>query len=154
MNHYRRLTTLEIPPVLHAIKSNWGLFHYWPHRIKLMSLRLRTFAEKGTTCSVCGLPASHFAIERHNHVSQSSSYHLNLWGIDQEGKEILFTHDHTLARALGGKDSMTNTTTMCFDCNMRKSIDEGKIAKERADQKRAKIIDINSDIRHNISVVF
>ncbi|MNE07882.1 hypothetical protein D3C80_1005220 [compost metagenome] len=34
---------------------------------------------------------------------------------------MLFTHDHTLARSLGGTDDASNTTTMCAKCNFLKS---------------------------------
>ena len=89
--------------------------------VKIHSLRLRTFAIHGTVCSSCGLHATHFAVERTSKNTNHSSYHINLYGINSDGREVLFTHDHTLARALGGKDSIENTTTMCSPCNNKKS---------------------------------
>lgn len=88
------------------------------HQVKVTSLRLRTFA-KSCECSACGLKATHFAVE------SNSDWHLNLWadrGPDK--KEMLFTHDHTLARGLGGADDESNVTTMCAKCNHQKSIGE------------------------------
>lgn len=87
-------------------------------KVNVTSLRLQTFA-KSCTCSDCGLEATHFAVEN------NSNWHLNLWadrGPDK--KEMLFTHDHTLARSLGGADDETNVTTMCAKCNHKKSIGE------------------------------
>lgn len=105
--------------------------------VHLTSLRLLTFFQKGTTCSCCGLKASYFAFERNagkKGKQAEGSYHLNLWGVNEEGEEILFTHDHTLARVLGGADDGTNTTTMCTKCNCEKS----KLEKVLAQEKRAK----------------
>jgi hypothetical protein len=99
--------------------------------VGISSLRLQTFFNHGTTCSCCGLEASHFAIERNDADElRNSPYHLNLWGVNSEGEEVLFTHDHILARALGGKDNLSNTQTMCTICNFEKSIEEGKKAAE------------------------
>lgn len=94
--------------------------------VKLFSkgMRLRTFFVHGTKCSACGLEASHYAVERPAHESGDFPYHLNLWGFDANGNEVLFTHDHTLARSAGGKDHISNTTTMCSPCNFDKSLYE------------------------------
>jgi len=89
--------------------------------LKFSGLRLQTFAEKGTTCSGCGVKATHFAIERDmGAVLKNGGYHLNLWGIDSDGDEVLFTHDHIVARALFGRDALSNTQTMCCHCNWLK----------------------------------
>lgn len=96
------------------------------------SLRLRTFLASGVVCKCCGLEATHFALERNYAMEQSGgSYHLNLWGVDAEGGEVLFTHDHILARSLGGADNLSNTQTMCGPCNWEKGISEGATAGER-----------------------
>lgn len=85
--------------------------------VKVSSLRLRTFALKGTKCSCCGLEATHFNIECA--VANKNQWHLNLYAGD-----ILFTHDHTLSRGMGGADAIENTTTMCYPCNFEKSKSE------------------------------
>ena len=88
--------------------------------LNISSLRLQTFAMKGTVCKCCGLKATHFAIERDiATASKDGPYHLNLWGI-KDDEEVIFTHDHTLARGLGGKDNINNTKTMCCYCNWEK----------------------------------
>lgn len=131
---YDRLGTVAIETVhtdqLHA----WGLLatnnrpkiDYLGVSVKLFSkgMRLRTFFVHGTKCSACGLEASHYAVERPAHESGDFPYHLNLWGFDANGQEVLFTHDHTLARSAGGKDAISNTTTMCSPCNFTKSLVE------------------------------
>lgn len=89
--------------------------------VGISSLRLRTFAQKGTTCVKCGAQATYFALERDLcHAETDSGYHLNLWGEDYDGEPMIFTHDHILARALGGKDRIENTQTMCCHCNWEK----------------------------------
>lgn len=85
--------------------------------LKTCGNRLRCFVNS-TTCSCCGLEATHFAIERP--FKSNDGLHLNLYGI-LDGKEVLFTHDHTLARCLGGEDKLHNCTTMCTICNSNKS---------------------------------
>jgi hypothetical protein len=88
------------------------------------SLRLETFVRKGLTCACCGLKATFFAIERNlADAARNGPYHLNLWGV-KDGEEILFTHDHVLARSAGGKDTIENTQTMCTVCNFEKSLTE------------------------------
>jgi hypothetical protein len=95
--------------------------------VNVTSLRLQTFLQKGTRCVHCGLNASHFAIER----SRGNSWHLNLWGVKESGEEILFTHDHILARGLGGLDRPENTQTMCTECNFQKSLEENKLKQQK-----------------------
>lgn len=116
---YERLGVVEIEDVSPEKENDVFL----GENVKLSSLRMRTFLTKGTVCSSCGLSAKFFAVERHIRANHQK-YHLNLYGINDEGNEILFTHDHTLARSLGGKDHINNTTTMCTVCNGIKAIKE------------------------------
>lgn len=134
---YERFGTLPISQVIETIKSQIGQrkgkgkVEFLGQTVNCTSLRLRTFALKGTVCSKCGLEATHFALERTNHPTHANSpYHLNLWGI-KDGREILFTHDHTLARSLGGLDNLSNTTTMCEPCNSKKAVGEQAEAERR-----------------------
>lgn len=87
---------------------------------KSRSQRLPTFVRCGTTCVTCGLQASYFAVEMSKY-QKAKRWHLNLYGVNAEGKEILFTHDHVLARSVGGADDQTNTQTMCDPCNAHKA---------------------------------
>lgn len=48
------------------------------------------------------------------------SYHLNLYAVDENGKEILMTKDHIIPKSKGGKDHISNYQTMCVRCNMTK----------------------------------
>lgn len=116
----------EVLPLILDKTVDRAVFH--GHSVGVSSLRLITFAVKGLECSSCGLKATHFAVEGHERKSGElpESYHLNLWAdrSHEDKGEMLMTHDHTLARGLGGKDHIDNTTTMCSKCNYQKSIQE------------------------------
>lgn len=89
--------------------------------VKVAGLRLETFATKGLKCAKCQLQATFFAIERDSGKEATNGvYHLNLYGV-QDGVEVLFTHDHIIARANGGADKLHNTQTMCYWCNQEKA---------------------------------
>ena|ERR1035437_519425 len=96
--------------------------------INVKSLRLQTFLEKGTVCVKCGRIGTHFAVERS---TNQEVYHLNLWATDEQGDEYLMTHDHILARSLGGADKIENTQTMCSPCNAEKGQEELKLLLEK-----------------------
>lgn len=130
---YQRLGKVSIETVREAQAKVWNdgkppqaKLNVLGTNVKLFSkgTRLKTFFEHGTECSACGLQASFYAVERPAHETGDFPYHLNLWGIDGKGQEVLFTHDHTLARSAGGKDHTSNTTTMCSPCNFAKSLVE------------------------------
>lgn len=136
-NVYSRLGVVDIQTVRLAQAGEYARIiqpgkqppakvEYFGRKVKLFSdgTRLKTFYINGTQCSACGLEARFYAVERHVHHTGDSPYHLNLWGIDANGDEVLFTHDHTLARSAGGADHISNTTTMCSPCNFAKSLVE------------------------------
>ena len=45
---------------------------------------------------------------------------MNLYAIDENGKEVLMTKDHILPKSKGGKDEIDNYQTMCIRCNEAK----------------------------------
>lgn len=85
--------------------------------IKGNSQRYQTFFTKGITCVCCGIEGKYFAKEKTIH---DKSYHLNLYAIDKNGKEVLMTKDHILPKSRGGKDHIDNYQTMCINCNVAK----------------------------------
>lgn len=101
---------------------------FFGQNVRLGSLRLQTFLNYGVICSTCKKEADFFAIERHK---ENTSYHINLYSKGADGNDLLFTHDHILARSLGGADKIENTQTMCTECNSIKSIGERKLLDER-----------------------
>lgn len=87
-------------------------------QVKSGSQRYELFMTKGTTCVCCGLKAQYFGIERH--ITCGPRPHLNLYGIDDAGDEVLFTKDHIVAIANKGKNIIKNYQTMCMPCNREK----------------------------------
>ena len=139
---YERLGVLPLEPVLEAIRLRLAyeqdpenqpeapLFVRWlGKKVCVGGLRLQTFAAHGVACALpgCACRGEYFAIERgldrHGRVFKKT-YHLNLYGVTAGGKESIFTHDHTLARSLGGADDLTNTLPMCATCNRWKGTKE------------------------------
>lgn len=88
--------------------------------IKVTSKRLQTFYITGTKCVKCGLEAKYFIKEKSR---PDEPYHLNLYGVNKYGDEVLFTKDHIMPKSKGGKDDITNFQTMCKTCNFDKSDD-------------------------------
>lgn len=85
--------------------------------IKALSDRYKLFLSKGYVCVSCGIVGKIFALEKQ---LNEKSYHLNLYAIDEYGKEILMTKDHIVPRSKGGKDNLDNYQTMCTTCNFEK----------------------------------
>lgn len=86
--------------------------------IKANSQRYIVFKEKGCTCVKCGLTASYFALERHENQER---FHLNLYGVNEHGNEVLFTKDHIMPKAHDGASKIVNYQTMCIICNNEKA---------------------------------
>ena len=72
---------------------------------------------KGTTCLSCGLKATHWAVESTR--GKERNWHLNLYGM-ADGVEVLFTKDHIIPKAKGGKNGIHNLQPMCRWCNFDK----------------------------------
>lgn len=88
--------------------------------IKANSQRYQVFFHKGIKCVQCGIEGKYFAKEKH---LNDKSYHLNLYGIDEKGKEVLLTKDHIMPKSKGGKNSLKNYQCMCVRCNVAKGND-------------------------------
>ena len=82
--------------------------------IKGNSQRYQLFFSKGTKCVCCGIEGKYFAKEKHK---KDKLYHLNLYGVDNDGHEILITKDHILPKSMNGNDNLENYQTMCLVCN-------------------------------------
>ena len=132
MNTMRRLATMSIEEVLPTLKTVPYVRAASPserrehprireflggYLVCTNSLRLVTFKTKGTVCVKCGIDGKFFAVEC---PEDQCIPHLNLYAM-KDGSEVLMTHDHILARSLGGPDTLVNTQTMCSPCNTEKS---------------------------------
>lgn len=118
-NRYVRFNTIAIPVFLPLIEAGADRINIGGHEVGRSSLRLQTFKAYGTTCVVCGLEASFFAVEAFHH-SPDGHRHVNLWGRRETGEEVLFTSDHRVAKVNGGIDGLSNRQTMCSPCNAKK----------------------------------
>lgn len=87
--------------------------------IKMNSQRYEVFKTRGTTCVDCGIIGLFFAKER---TEKCPTYHFNLYAIDEDGKEILMTKDHIIAKSNGGPNKLENYQTMCTHCNFEKGV--------------------------------
>jgi len=85
--------------------------------IKMYSQRYVLFKRKGIQCVKCSIKGKYFAMEKHRN---DPSYHFNLYGIDNKGKEVMITKDHIKAKSRGGRNTQSNYQVMCSKCNEEK----------------------------------
>lgn len=103
----------EINSLIRNTKQNKPLMveefklHKYSHRYLL-------FMRDKQECVVCGAKASFWALQR---VGDLTNPHLNLWGFDRNNEIVLFTKDHIIPKAKGGKNNMSNYQIMCDFCN-------------------------------------
>jgi hypothetical protein len=129
---YERIGVLSLEEVFPHIEKHFYDFGKRKVQIRefyvnVQSLRLKTFFRSGVQCPCCTNKGSFFAVERS--YGSLGGYHINLYGVDAENNEVLFTHDHIIARGLGGEDNIGNSRTMCGPCNWEKGKLEGIIKK-------------------------
>lgn len=90
---------------------------------KFMTLRMQCLRNQ-LNCVYCGLRGEEYRYERASNDLGENRYHFNLYGFknDSDGnrKSVLMTVDHIVPRSLGGKDSLENLATACFECNYEK----------------------------------
>jgi hypothetical protein len=148
----QRYLRYEIVPLEEVIDD---IFLHWEYRdahiqrhngkwVGISSIRMKTFgrafkSNQGLKCVSCGCEGEFFAVET---TPGQESPHYNLYGL-KNGVEVLFTHDHILARALGGVDDLSNTQLMCSPCNSNKSKGENKEATRRRKLKKEQDEKIN-----------
>lgn len=169
MPHLKRTAKYSIQEVFQAIKDGHNQVYLTGtnQSIDLTSLRIKNFYQHGIACVSCGIIGQFFASE----VTTSSDdyadmkHHLNLYALDENGKEVLMTKDHILAKSSGGKDSIDNMQPMCCLCNSAKSNlpiellkehkivdDNGKFIIHNKNSKRMR--DLSSRISRNKSLTF
>jgi len=107
----------SIAEVFEAMDDAGKYIRVQGQRIKADSQRYKIFKQKGTICVHCGLEATHFKVER---FPNDKTFHLNLYAIDIEGDEVLFTKDHIIPKGHGGCNKLENYQTMCSPCNTDK----------------------------------
>lgn len=83
--------------------------------------KLVTFKLKGVACVDCELKGEFFVKEKHITKRGGEYFHLNLYAVDESGKEVLMTKDHILPKSSGGHDDISNYQPMCAACNKKKA---------------------------------
>lgn len=99
--------------------------------VNVFSLRLQTFV-KSVECAFCGVKGEFFLLVQGE---KDPKAHFNLYANDPLFGHIVMTHDHIVARSIGGHDNITNTQAACIICNNIKGklnmpADEVKIRRE------------------------
>lgn len=82
------------------------------YRVRMNSDRYHVF-KKNLCCVVCGLRGSKMILDQN---PGDSTPHFNLYA-EEQGRLVLMTKDHTLAKSKGGKDCHSNYCSMCATCN-------------------------------------
>jgi 5-methylcytosine-specific restriction endonuclease McrA/urease beta subunit len=90
-------------------------------KAKTSSGRYQNFIENGVKCVECGLVGTHYWLESNTiGVDGQRSWHLNLYGVNKQGHEIMLTKDHIHPKSKGGKNHISNYQPMCSPCNQAK----------------------------------
>lgn len=87
-------------------------------QVKTTSQRYMVFKES-LVCYKCGLVGKFFAAEKLKN-DPIDKYHFNLYGVMDDGQEMLFTRDHVIPLSKGGSKELKNQKTMCLVCGYRK----------------------------------
>lgn len=131
-NRYRKFSIEEVRSLwkdaeYEGVRANGKKYRAWNKVqitdniiVKMDSQRYQLFFEHGTDCVKCGLRGAYFWLEQ-NKNQPGTAYHFNLYGVDDNGEEVLITKDHIIPKSKGGKNHVSNYQTMCIRCNMEKS---------------------------------
>ena len=82
------------------------------YSVRMNSDRYFVFRDN-PSCVACGLQGTKMILDLN---PGDQSPHFNLYA-EEDGRYVLMTKDHILAKACGGKDELTNYTTCCAICN-------------------------------------
>ena len=138
-------TLSQLKPYLNVYETKKVSIDFYGDKIYANSQRYQTFYYTGIKCTCCGLEASFFAKEK-AYKDNTERYHLNLYGINKDGKEVMFTKDHILPVSKGGRDHISNYRTMCETCNKNRGNDTKKLSLNN----RVKIMANKTDIGRKI----
>jgi hypothetical protein len=123
----------EILPLIKKAKNKRSKVKLKGKLVPVGGVRLKTFAQKGIVCEICGIKGTYFALEKHE---GSNGFHLNLYGRDKKGKEVCLSSDHIVPKAHGGDNkSLDNRQTLCQHCNEITKADKLMIKDENGNIK-------------------
>lgn len=82
------------------------------YKVRMNSDRFHVF-KKNSCCVSCGIEGKYMVLDMN---PGDSSPHFNLYA-EEDGRLVLMTKDHILAKSKGGLDVLENFQTMCIVCN-------------------------------------
>lgn len=103
--------------------------------VNMKSDRYEVFKKMGHKCVSCGIEGTIMALETHSPSEKTLkrykkanktidnacvAYHFNLYGLDEDGNEVMLTKDHIIPKSRGGKNNIDNYQPMCSNCNNEK----------------------------------
>lgn len=112
-------------------------------KIKSNSDRYYLF-RKSQKCVVCGCEGTYMHIEKDK---VNETWHVNLYGLDKEGNEVLFTKDHIVPKSKGGKDNQSNYQVMCFTCNNEKKNSLKDVSLDQINEKTTRMEIYNKKVK-------
>ena len=107
----------EVFEYIDASPRNGQKINFHGDPIHMRSPRMLNFKLHGIICAKCGMRGAFFAKEQFG----EDEPHLNLYGFDKRGEEILMTRDHIKPKAKNGTNHLYNLQPMCFVCNNTKA---------------------------------
>lgn len=87
------------------------------YSVKMNSSRYKTFL-KSMSCVACGAVGKRLFLERFQNEKGAPPF-FNMYAVEQ-GELVQMTKDHSVPKAMGGRDRRENLNTMCFVCNQLK----------------------------------
>jgi hypothetical protein len=125
-NSYERLKVLSIDEVFEAIK-NRAVFTFNNRECSPLGVRVMTYYTHGVACvwEGCKCVGKFFAVERQVNRKtakpMTQAYHLNFYGFNEDGHEVMMTSDHKIPKSVvGAKGGIENRQPMCGPHNQRK----------------------------------
>jgi 5-methylcytosine-specific restriction endonuclease McrA len=125
-NTKKRLATYTVTEIFDFLIANPLATTYIDKAGNKMKVRrARVFQAKGLACVSADcivhngqqIVGTYFALDRW----PGGDLHLDLFGTNKQGTEVMLTIDHILPKSKGGADDISNYQTMCSPCNGKKA---------------------------------
>jgi hypothetical protein len=110
------LSVFPIDEVLSKIQTDETKIEFLvddvPYSVKMNSDRYVVF-RNSRVCACCGLEGTKMILDVN---PGNSNAHFNLYAVEND-RLVLMTKDHTIPKSKGGRDELSNYSTMCCVCN-------------------------------------